>query len=64
MQNNKNKNNDILMDVFIGWSRGDKFKLRKHLSSAHQEKDNHIKAKYEVIEAEETIRKEVDHEEK
>ena len=53
MQNNNNKNNDILMDVFIGWSRGDKFKLRKHLSSAYQEKDNRIKAKYEVIEAEE-----------
>ena len=53
MKNNKNKNNDILMDVFIGWSRGDKFKLRKHLSSEHQEKDNRIKAKYEVIDAEE-----------
>ena len=51
MQNNNNKNNDILMDVFVGWSRGEKFSLRKHLSSAHQEKDNHIKAKYEVIEA-------------
>jgi len=51
--NNNNKNNDILMDVFIGWSRGDKFKLRKHLSSEQQEKDNRIKAKYEVIDAEE-----------
>ena len=53
MQNNNNKNNDILMDVFVAWSRGKKFSLRKHLSSEHQEKDNRIKAKYEVIEAEE-----------
>ena len=50
---NFNQKNDIMFDVFIGWSRGDKFKLRKHLSSEHQEKDNRIKAKYEVIDAEE-----------
>ena len=53
MQNNNNKNNDILMDVFVAWSRGKKFSLRKPLSSEHQEKDNRIKAKYEVIDAEE-----------
>ena len=52
MQNN-NQKNDILMDVFVAWSRGNKFSLRKHLSSEHQKKDNCIKAKYEIIDAEE-----------
>ena len=52
MQNNNNKN-DIMFDVFRSWSRGDKFSLRKHLSSEYQEKDKRIKAKYEVIEGEE-----------
>tara|TARA_Y100000310_G_C20407297_1_gene680262 strand:+ start:147 stop:323 length:177 start_codon:yes stop_codon:yes gene_type:complete len=51
MQNN-NKKNDIMFDVYRSWSRGDKFSLRKHLSSEYQEKDKRIKAKYEVIEGE------------
>ena len=59
MQNN-NKKNDIMFDVFIGWSRGDKFTMRRHLSSAYQEKENQLKTKYETIEAEEVNRKEVD----
>ena len=49
----KNNNNDIMFDVYRSWSRGDKFTLSKHLSSAYQEKENKLKAKYEVIEAEE-----------
>ena len=56
MQNN-NKNNDIMFDVFNSWRKGDYFSLRKE---QWERKNNQIKAKYEVIEAEETIRKEVD----
>ena len=60
MQNNNNNNNkniDLMVDVYTSWRRGDYFTLRKE---QWERKNNPIKAKYEVIDAEETIRKEVD----
>jgi len=52
MKYNKNKNNDIMFDVCVGWIRGDRFTMQS-LWQKNQEKDNRIKAKYEVVEGEE-----------
>jgi hypothetical protein len=42
-----------MFDVFNSWRRGEKFTLRNHLTNKHYEKDNRIKAKYEIIDGEE-----------